>query len=181
MVSLIVENQEIFIRLEKEDIITDNLDKKLNRILENEKININIDFFKDPRKLKLIEKVKPIFIDFLELFDCKEKEAENISNRFSTYFIFSLMKEWKEHPEYYQRLEDFFIEAKSPWDEIGKNEREWLHYSAWLEKQVDEPMFSESFGLRQVYVPLRGYYNEEIKYRKDNFQYNKLVSPQKVA
>jgi predicted NACHT family NTPase len=38
----------------------------------------------------------------------------------------------------------------------------WLRYSTWLQKQVEEPMFLEAFSLKQVYVPLRAYYNHKI-------------------
>ncbi len=44
------------------------------------------------------------------------------------------MEEWKNNGEHYRKLEDFFKELDSPWDEIGKKEREWLHYYAWLKK-----------------------------------------------
>ncbi|MCK4258965.1 MAG: hypothetical protein KAX49_08305, partial [Halanaerobiales bacterium] len=65
-VNLIIENQSKFIKLEQ--------------ILSNEKVFIDISIFKDPREFELIKKIKPIFIDFLELFNFTEKEALNLYN-----------------------------------------------------------------------------------------------------
>ncbi len=63
---MIIENQSKFIKLEQ--------------ILSNEKVFIDISIFKDPREFELIKKIKPIFIDFLELFNFTEKEALNLYN-----------------------------------------------------------------------------------------------------
>lgn len=174
MFSLIIEDKKRLYQLKKEDIQTDEIDERLNHILENEEFEINERFFKNPKESEVIEKTKPIFKDFMAMFGFKENEAENITNRLPSYFVFSLMEEWKKHHKYYQKLIDFFEESKTPFDEAVKIEREWLHYSAWLKKQVDEPMFSESFGLRQVYVPLRGYYEQKIENEEDEFQYNNM-------
>ncbi|MCP4155439.1 MAG: hypothetical protein GY757_47385, partial [bacterium] len=37
-------------------------------------------------------------------------------------------------------------------------ENQWYLYAKWLTRQMDEPVFDESFSLRQVYIPLRAYY-----------------------
>jgi Pentapeptide repeats (8 copies) len=40
---------------------------------------------------------------------------------------------------------------------LDGRERAWIAYTNWLDEQLDTPLFGEPFGLRQVYVPLRGY------------------------
>ena len=36
-------------------------------------------------------------------------------------------------------------------------------YKSYLQQQVDKPVFDESFSLRQIYTPLRAYYQQKIK------------------
>jgi uncharacterized protein YjbI with pentapeptide repeats len=40
---------------------------------------------------------------------------------------------------------------------IDERTQAWIAYTNWLEEQLDSPLFGEPFGLRQVYVPLRGW------------------------
>ncbi|MFN5967581.1 MAG: NACHT domain-containing protein, partial [Pseudanabaena sp.] len=51
----------------------------------------------------------------------------------------------------------------TPFSQAIDRERGWRLYWAWLQKQVDRPMFAEAFGLNQVYVPLRGYYECRVE------------------
>ncbi|MBW4503380.1 MAG: pentapeptide repeat-containing protein [Scytonema hyalinum WJT4-NPBG1] len=41
-------------------------------------------------------------------------------------------------------------------------------YSAWLEEQVEQRIFDEAFTLKDVYVPLRAYYEREVKGKNDD-------------
>jgi uncharacterized protein YjbI with pentapeptide repeats len=48
----------------------------------------------------------------------------------------------------------------TPFTKAGERERAWSAYRSFLIRQVDESMFGEPFGLSQVYIPLRAYYEE---------------------
>ena len=51
----------------------------------------------------------------------------------------------------------------TPVSEAAEKENSWRRYGAWLQKQIDEPMFAEAFGLSQVYIQPRAYYEQEIE------------------
>lgn len=141
-------------------VVPDHLDIQLNEILENQAHYLDFDFFENPKKLKLLPAFQPVYCEFLADVGFEPAMADNICNRLTSYFVLALMDEWRKNAGYYQPLED---SIKTPFDKVGLEEKEWLHYLAWLKKQPDEPVFSETFGLRQVYIPLRGFYKEKVK------------------
>ena len=70
-----------------------------------------------------------------------------------------LDREWGRHPDDYAPLQDAL---DTPFTRGSERERAWLAYRAYLDAQLDEPIFGETFGLRAVYVPLRAYYEEPL-------------------
>src|SRR5687767_15869829 len=86
LVNLIIENDSAF---EKKEIVVDQLDDQLDKLLENQNTFIDIDFFDKPYKLSFIERAKPVLYDFVRLFGFNENQVENIIARFASYFIFS--------------------------------------------------------------------------------------------
>ena len=60
---------------------------------------------------------------------------------------------------------------QTPFTTASEREQRWARYSAWLERQVDEPLFAEAFSLKQIYIPLRACYE-----RKPETQPSKDVS-----
>jgi len=132
VLNLIIENKYDFT---KEEIVTDRLEKDLNEVLEEGKLFVGVDFFKAPAKLPFIDKAKPVFTGFLLLCGFDEPDSVNMINRLGGYFVFSLVKEWRQNHSYYQELEKFL---KTPFDEAAKRENEWYIYSRLLSKQVDE-------------------------------------------
>ena len=74
-----------------------------------------------------------------------------------SYFVFALNSQWRARPEEYGSLRKAF---DTPFTKATEREQAWAQYSAWLQKQIDEPMFDEAFSLRQVYVPIRAYYEK---------------------
>ncbi|HLP47582.1 MAG TPA: pentapeptide repeat-containing protein [Candidatus Kapabacteria bacterium] len=141
-------------------VVPDHLDTQLNEILENQAHYLGFDFFENPKKLELLTAFQPVYCEFLADVGFEPAMADNICNRLTGYFVLALMDEWRKNAGYYQPLED---SIKTPFDKAGLEEKEWLHYLAWLKKQPDEPVFGETFGLRQVYIPLRGFHKEKVK------------------
>jgi uncharacterized protein YjbI with pentapeptide repeats len=90
--------------------------------------------------------------------------AKSISDRLPTYFVYALNREWVAGKETYKILEDQF---KTPFTKAEERERAWENYAAWLQRQIDEPLFGlEAFSLKQIYVKLRAYYHREKKSEK---------------
>jgi len=159
MMELVEENQNgIDVKKVVRDV-QDSLDDQLDVILENQEHFLGFDFFEKSRNLGLLAKIQPVYCEFLINVGFAPAMAGNICNRLPGYFVLALMDEWRKKSDYYKPLE---VSMKTPFDKAGQEEIEWLHYLAWLKKQPDERIFDETFGLRQVYIPLRGYYKEKI-------------------
>ena len=132
--------------------------------IENNEVFIDRSFFTHPKDLSILKHIEKPFKQWLQLYGLDRSQAESTYNRLPGYFVFALNNEWREHqPEYY----DLHKHLITPFSEVGNKEECWLRYSSWLQKQVDEPIFSEAFSLRQVYVQPRAYYKEEIRKNDD--------------
>jgi uncharacterized protein YjbI with pentapeptide repeats len=163
MLSLMKEN---FLFLEpKKKNLNDFCDRQLNLSLETRELSIDQKFFQNPKTLPILEDIKTPFTQFLVEFGIIATKAETISQRLPTYFVFALHEEWAEHSDKYACLKD---ELDTPFTKANEREHLWLRYLTWLQKEVEKPLFSvEPFGLKQVYVPLRAYYQRKIEPKKD--------------
>ncbi len=160
VLSLIVDSNGIF---SKDAIETDPLDETLNKFLEDRKYFLKSDFFKKPRNFTLINDIKPTLNEYFSLFGFEEHEADNLLDRLNSYFVYSLVNEWRKNANYYAVLKDII---ETPFSEAEKKETEWQVYSNYLQTQIDKPVFSETFCLSQIYIPLRAYY--KVKPKKDS-------------
>ena len=133
MLKLVDEHKE---RINVEAVVSDHLDKQLNKILENQEHYIGFDFFERPKKMKLLEMIQPVYCEFLQNVGFEAPMSQNICTRLAGYFVLALMDEWRKNPDYYQKLEKGI---KTPFDKAGQKEKEWLYYLAWIKKQVEEP------------------------------------------
>lgn len=131
---------------------------QLDLTLENAELVIDENFFKRPRELPVLEQFKTPFMQWLQIFGLNEAEARSIANRLPSYFVFALNDQWRTRPDDYACLKELM---DTPFTKASSREQAWSRYSAWLEKQVDERMFFEAFGLRQVYVQPRAFYEEK--------------------
>ncbi|MEP0264361.1 pentapeptide repeat-containing protein [Dokdonia sp.] len=153
--SLIFESSHLF---PEGHIETKPLDERLNKYLENKEYYLENDFFKNPKSFKLIEDIKPTLKEYLELLHFDDIQATNILIRLNSYFVFALISEWRINIAYYAPLESII---KTPFNEAEKKETEWKVYEAYLQNEIHKPIFSETFSLNQVYIPLRAYYKEK--------------------
>jgi uncharacterized protein YjbI with pentapeptide repeats len=128
--------------------------------LEKMQLTIDEHFFNYPENLPILEYLKTPFSQWLEAFGLSAPQAASIADHLPGYFVYALNEQWREQADEYALLQKAF---DTPFTRAGAKEQAWSQYSAWLRKQVDEPMFGEAFSLRQVYVPLRGYYEEKIE------------------
>jgi hypothetical protein len=125
----------------------------------NQQYEIDITSIKQPRRLQLLKDYQTIFGKSLIILGINKVEAKHITNRFPTYFINNLNAElssnWNTYSPLFQALE-------TPLTSAAQKEQEWEHYYSYLQKVVEEPVFEETFSLKQVYIPLRAYYNEKV-------------------
>jgi uncharacterized protein YjbI with pentapeptide repeats len=149
--------------LESEKFNVKDLKTQVNEILANSSLLINTDFFKHPKKAKIIETIQSPFCEWLVSSGLSKADSEAISQRLPTYFAEALHDEWISSRQDYAILKE---SLDTPFTQANEREQAWSRYSAWLQKQVEEPMFLEAFSLKQVFVPLRAYYKRKLETSK---------------
>jgi uncharacterized protein YjbI with pentapeptide repeats len=149
--------------LESEKFNVKDLRIQVNEILANSSLLINTDFFKHPKRAEIIETIKYPFSDWLVNSGLSKADSDAISQRLPTYFAEALHDEWISSRQGYAILKE---SLDTPFTQANEREQAWSRYSAWLQKQVEEPMFLEAFSLKQVFVPLRAYYKRKLETSK---------------
>jgi len=151
---------------EVEKLPLKELYRQITDFLEEPELILDQDFFEHPERLPIVAPIQAAFLRWLTTNNLisNSQEAQSLSNRLPAYFVLSLQEQWKDKRDEYSLLLD---EIDTPFNNAWKRERGWLHYRAWLQKQIDEPIFWETFSLKQIYVPLRGFYEEEKKATPD--------------
>ncbi len=142
---------------EKSDALSDIIEKSLRE----KQIEIDISFFDNPGAFPYLDEVKESFEVWLSDCGLNAEQAASASGRLPRYFVNALHNEWKDKSKFYVPLLEIMqrAEAETPFIKSV----EWGRYYAFLQKQTDESMMGEPFSLRQVYVPLRAYYEKRIK------------------
>jgi uncharacterized protein YjbI with pentapeptide repeats len=153
----------------------------IDQALENRELSLNTDFFEQPEKIALLGVIKPLFVAWLGSSGLKKAEAAAISERMPIYFAMALHEEWSHRPKDYAILRETL---DTPFTQANDRAQGWLRYTTWLRHHVDEPMFLEAFSLKQVFVPLRAYY--ERKFGEKNFSETEggiltTVEPQRIV
>jgi Pentapeptide repeats (8 copies)/ATPase family associated with various cellular activities (AAA) len=136
---------------------------RLDATLDTTPVRINQDFFDHPAELPIIEAAQHPFGDWLRSFGLNETEVSSVTRRLGAYFTFALHREWAKDPSFYRSIEQELDRVETPFAKADAKERAWFKNAAYLQRQVEEPVFDESFGLDQVYVPLRAYWVEHPK------------------
>ena len=160
-------NQDLLLVNQTKDL--EKLCGQLDLSLEDMELSLSSDFFRRPKQLPILESIKIPFVQWLEGFGLEPAQARSIADRLPSYFVFALHQEWGSRPKDYARLQEIF---DTPFAKASDRERRWQRYSAWLQKQVDEPMFVEPFSLKQVYVPLRAYYKKRKSEEKPEQEFS---------
>jgi hypothetical protein len=132
--------------------------------LGDQELVIDSDFFAHPEQLPLVSEIKSAYAKWLESFVNQPIDAEKISSRFPAYFVDALHNEWSSRNDQYLVIKEIL---DTPFTQANKRQQQWSRYRAWLQKQIEEPMFAEAFSLNQVYVPLRAYYEKKCKLKEN--------------
>ncbi|BAP44731.1 pentapeptide repeat protein [Pseudomonas sp. StFLB209] len=123
-----------------------------------QEIEVNADFLKNP----LNSKFSTVFIDpltmWLERLGYTVAASKTISQRLPGYIPYALHSEWSSDPQKYELL---LKSIDSPFAEAANNESSWILYKSKLQAKLEESIFGEPFGLRQIYIPLNAVYEEK--------------------
>ncbi|MCQ9077366.1 pentapeptide repeat-containing protein [Vibrio parahaemolyticus] len=153
---LVCESKELFEEVENSSSNAEELAQILFAAIKNHKVAINSEFFDKPQELELLEKLEQPITDWLILLGIPQASSYAIYLRLKDRFAMNLHSEWVSEPAKYAAIEEALV---SPFLTANQEIRNWTRYKLWLQQEANKPVFSEAFGLQQVYIPLRGYYN----------------------
>jgi uncharacterized protein YjbI with pentapeptide repeats len=140
------------------------LTDEIEFVLGQTELIIDDAFFRQPKRSPILSVVQSPFLRWLTYIMENQAQAQSMSARLPAYFVYALHEEWLKHREQYAGLQQ---QLDTPFSLAAEQQQGWGRYSAWLQKQVEEPMFLEAFGLAQVYVPLCAYYVEKRSSEED--------------
>ena len=146
----------------------------VEQTFEKTEVVLEPGFFRRPADLPVLEALKQPMHEWLVAHGAAEPEARCIVQRLPSYFVYALHDEWQKQPADYKRLE---AALETPFTRAGEHEEAWERYSARLQRQINEPMFGEAFGLAIVYVPLRGFYEEDVEKVKEKTRAGDPLGP----
>jgi uncharacterized protein YjbI with pentapeptide repeats len=141
-----------------EETVAD-LAERLEHTLNAVEVGLTVSFFEQPQNLALLDDFKSALIFWLKGLGLDAFQAEAFHNRLRSQFVLALHREWAKHTDTYAGL---IAVINTPFTQAVKQQRSRLQYNAWLEKQANERVFNEAFGLRQIYIPLRAYYRQKL-------------------
>lgn len=147
---LISESQVAILEEEKLEafqlIIRDNI----------QEFEITTDFLRNPLGSGIGEILVDPLTMWLERIGNNRASATTISSRLPGFIPYALHKEWSSN---YTKYEPLLQSIKSPFIDAAENEAAWTLYKAKLKSKLEESIFGEPFGLRQIYIPLNATYD----------------------
>ena len=141
----------------KEPQDKEGLIEALDLSLEGREIVISRTFFERPDHLTLLDDIRRPFGQWLSGFGLDDGQVARCLNKLPTAFARAIDQEWRRTPEEYGPIRAAVETPFTRGDEIA---RAWISYWARLEEIFREPIFEETFGLDQIYIPLRAYYEQ---------------------
>lgn len=117
-------------------------------------------------KSALLKELKDILEKYLLNSSVNENIILSLIGRFPSYFIAALNKNWTKDSRYIVLLN--VLEKETPFSKLNQKELKWNEYYGYLHEQIDLPVFSECFSLKQIYIPLRATTRSPISYSVDS-------------
>lgn len=162
-----------------QDLFGSNIDEvaiarvatKIEDKINESEIAIDNDFFEAPHHLVLLDDLEIALIEWFQQLGLDEAKAKSTYERLKGQFTFSLDKEWVTNASQYTSIID---QLNTPFTKATVKQRSIRQYHSWLQQQVNERMFDEAFGLRQIYVPLRAYY--EVRNQSTDNEEQEIIS-----
>ena len=125
---------------------------RLDRALDEAEFRLDEKLFDRPTALEIVDRLRAPLTEWLQAHGLNESQAKSMAARLPTYFTYALYEDWRKNPAIHAPIKEALA---NPFTRAEERDQLWNAYSAWLQRQVDERMFEEPFGLSQVYVPLR--------------------------
>jgi len=138
-----------------ETIKTDSLIKHLEAAITD--AEVDSDFFQRPAQFPVVRSVVQALQTWLIAEGVKQPIAQTIAQRFPGFFPNALHREWQRNGTHYDAMRQHM---QTPFVQAAERESAWQAYAARLQQVLEEGVFSEPFGLRQVYIPLNAYFEE---------------------
>lgn len=148
-----------------------NVAAKIEDKINESEISIDNDFFEAPHHLVLLDDLEVALIEWFQQLGLDEAKAKSTYERLKGQFTFSLDKEWVTNASQYTSIID---QLNTPFTKATVKQRNIRQYRSWLQQQVNERMFDEAFGLSQIYVPLRAYY--EVRNQSTDNEEQEIIS-----
>jgi uncharacterized protein YjbI with pentapeptide repeats len=159
--NLVITRRDLLV-LDPEKRDWDYLGDCLDCSIDGTEILINEDFFLHPKQSPILSFIRKPFEQWLQNLVKNEAQIQSISACLPTYFVYALHEEWAKDSNYKKLLPEI-----TPFTLAVQREQEWALYGALLQKQIEEPMFLEAFGVRQVYVKPCAYYTQKSESKID--------------
>lgn len=131
------------------------LDSLLDDVLSEETVRLDHNFFDNPTEIAILPRIETLLSYWLIGHGMEEGRVSTAVKRLPSYFVSALHDEWKQHSNLYS---DVLKASTGPFARADERERNWRRYHAYLQKQIDESLFDETFSLKQIYIPLRARY-----------------------
>ncbi len=143
----------------KEQIPTnvDEIAEEFADVMEASGAELSEALFKRPKEAAFLKDFREPCSRWIGKFGLPQAHANTIAGRLPGYFAVSLDEEWRERPADYGLVKEAL---DGPATEAARQEMAWRAYFARLQKEVDEQVFDEHFGLAQIYIWPRAYYEE---------------------
>lgn len=135
--------------------VSEQLTNQINEL----EITLTNDFFNNPHKLAFLEDISHILICWLQQLGLNDIQTKSFIYQFKSQFPMSLHYEWGTNSSYYALIVE---KLDTPFNMANRLQKQASEYRYWLQQQVNERIFEEAFGLKQIYVPLRAYYKKTI-------------------
>lgn len=153
-----VEDYQDLLGTNLDDVALADLAERVEYTLNAVEISIDASFFERPQNLPLLDDFQSALVFWLKGLGMNDHQAEAFHYRLKGQFVLALHKEWGERPESYRGITE---QIDTPFTKATLEERSWQQYNAWLQEQANARVFGEAFGLRQIYINLRAYYEEK--------------------
>lgn len=128
--------------------------------LSERSVSLTSNFFSHPERAPVVEAAVAVLETWFQNQGIAAPVANACARRLKAYISSALHEEWASSPVEYSKLKS---QLDTPFVQASEREFSRSRYVMWLKKQVDEPLFLESFSLRQIFVPLRACYDVRAK------------------
>lgn len=162
--------KDLLVKEVSDSEITD-LAQRVDHLLTHVEVTLDADFFEHPKELNLFEEFKPALTLWLKAMGMNDSQADSFQYQLREKFVHTLNETWSNEPERYKNVIDAVI---TPFTTASRDQAAWNSYSLWVKEKAHERVFKEAFSLKQVYIPLRAYY-EETDEDAENKSQNKIV------